>query len=498
MSANHDIPRALKTRLDAIESMQEGLQILDRDLRYIYLNSAAATHGQRTLDELLGKRMADMYPGVEHTEMYAILQSCLADGVPRQLENLFVYPDGGQRWFELRVEPVREGILILSIDIHHRKQLEERLQHAQRMQAVGRLASGIAHDFNNLLTIIGGHASFLDSELQADSEAHDDVQRIQQAARQGAKLTQQLLQIGQARRAPPESVDVEQAVIDATPMIHAMLGPTIDLQVNITSAGIIRIGAGQLNQVLLNLTANAVDAMPEGGRFTIDVATIELDHSSADPDIDLTPGPYVYLRVSDTGSGMDANTRSRVFEPFFTTKAPDRGTGLGLATAHGIISESGGRVDVQSELGQGTTFKLYFPLATVNLVPRSVADAPTLLHGTETVLVVDNDADVLNTCVRVLERYGYTVVTASDWQAASGRLDTRHGPVSAALADITSPTESEAEAIAQLRATHPDLRILSTAGYVDHDRTDADHVAWIERPFTATELAGAVRGLLDR
>jgi signal transduction histidine kinase len=345
-----------------LDTMQEGLQILGFDWTYLYVNEAAAGHGRRTRDELLGRTLLELYPGVEESALWRHLDRCMRERVSHRLDNCFEYPDGTTEWFELRIAPVAEGILILSIDIGERRRLEAQLSHSQKMEAVGRLAGGIAHDFNNLLTIIATYGQFLAGALPTGSPLAEDVAQIRVAAERGARLTRQLLALGRRQVLQPVVLSVNDALREIEPMLRRLLGEPVELAMVLApSIGKILVDPGQLDQVVMNLAVNARDAMPDGGKLTLRTSGLALDEAYARQHPDVSPGEYVMVAVTDTGTGIDADTLPRIFEPFFTTKGPGSGTGLGLATTHGIVKQTGGHIWVYSEPGHGTTFKLYFP-----------------------------------------------------------------------------------------------------------------------------------------
>jgi len=491
----------LRTRLGTLDDMDEGMQILDPNLRYVYVNCAAARHGQRSREELIGHSMGELYPGIESTEMFGHLSRCLRERVALAMDNEFQFSDGSKRWFELRFEPVPEGVMVLSIDVDLRVRLEEQLRHAQKMEAVGRLAGGIAHDFNNLLTVIINYSQFVLDELPADSPIRSDLEQIEQAADRGASLTRQLLNVSRRQVVEPVLLSIDEALTRLEPLLQRLVGEDVQVSTRLGSAGgVIRIDAGHLDQVLLNLAANARDAMPEGGVLTLRTEQVVLDAAYIDAHIEVAPGSYVLLSVTDNGTGMDAATRARIFEPFFTTKGAGRGTGLGLATSHGIVRQAGGHIWVYTELGKGTTFKLYFPLARHKdeAAPSPIAETGDL-HGTETVLVVDDTPGLRELCSRTLSAYGYTVLDADSAEEALRFTERYSGPIHALVTDVIMPRMRGPELAQRLTALRPGLRVLYASGYIDEDLMSViDRASFLEKPFTPMQLARRLREVLSR
>ena len=364
---------------------------------------------------------------------------------------------------------------------------------------MGRLAGGIAHDFNNLLTVIQTYASFLESQA-ADTGTRQDAQQILEAAGRGADLTRQLMAISRRQAAQPVVLDVDATITNLKPMLARIVGEDVELVLACGCGGRARMGAGQLDQVLLNLAANARDAMPDGGRLLVRTDQTRIDQDYADTHLEMAPGVYALVVVSDTGVGMPPEVQSRIFEPFFTTKGPASGTGLGLATSHGIVKQAGGHIWVYSEPGNGTSFKLYFPLADAPATDlgQHRSSEPTELSGTETILVVDDDPAVVALCTRILSNLGYTVLGAEGPDEGVRFAKSYSGRIHAVLTDLMMPGLSGPELVAQLRESRPGLPMLYMSGYVDDARITAlNHSTYIEKPFMPDELARKLRQLLQ-
>jgi CheY-like chemotaxis protein len=370
------------------------------------------------------------------------------------------------------------------------------------MEAVGQLAGGIAHDFNNVLTAISGYAELLREEVAADPEARADADEILRASRSAAGLVRQLLAFGRRQVLEPAGLSLDSLVEQLTPMLGGLLGPGIALEVRHTDAlEPVFVDPGQIEQVLVNLAVNARDAMPGGGTFSLSTSNVEIapgdDRSEA-----VKPGRYVTLAASDTGVGMDEATRARVFEPFFTTKPAGRGTGLGLATAYGIVKQSGGGLFAESELGVGTTVTMYLPQhegAVIDRSPDVRPDAPP--GGTETVLVVEDDPAVKEIIRQTLERLGYRVLVSSNAAEALAAAESHVGRLPLLVSDIRLPGLAGPALAAQLRPLFPGLRVLYVSGYAGDEMIQSGILgtdeAFLAKPFRADDLARRVRALLD-
>jgi signal transduction histidine kinase/HAMP domain-containing protein len=376
------------------------------------------------------------------------------------------------------------------------QQSEEQTRQLQKMEAVGRLAGGIAHDFNNLLTVITGRTHLLLHGMADDDPRRKGIKTIDSTAQRAALLTRQLLAFSRKQVLAPSVLELNEVVGGLMDMLHRLIGEQIELTFRPGGAGKYRLDRGQTEQVLVNLVVNARDAMPQGGRITLDTTDLELDEASARRHPGVGRGAYVMLSVTDTGTGMDEHTRARIFEPFFTTKEVGKGTGLGLATVYGIVQQSGGTIRVESELGAGTTFTLYFPrVEEAVTAPRTTDEAPR--PGTETVLVVDDEGEVQALVQAVLVRYGYTVLGAERPTEAL-RIAERHpGAIHLLLTDVVMP-EMGGPALAQrLRAVRPDMAVLFMSGYADYTVSSDPGSALLQKPFTPEAVARAVRTALD-
>ena len=415
------------------------------------------------------------------------------DGTFRHLEAIGRY---------LLDDPLVKGVVINARDVTERRTLERQFLQAQKMEAVGRLAGGVAHDFNNLLTAILGYADLLLDGLPALSPLRPDLEEIRKAANRAGALTRQLLAFSRKQVLEMRVLDLNELVADMDKMLRRLLGEDVDVLTRLDpTLGAIRADAGQLEQVIVNLAVNARDAMPHGGRLTIETRNTELDDSYVREHVPVQPGRYVMLAVSDTGTGMSAETMSHVFEPFFTTKEPGKGTGLGLATVYGIVKQSGGYAWCYSERGEGSTFKAYLPRvdAPVEQFPARVAVARTV--GSETILLVEDEVGLRALTRRLLERHGYTVLEAGTADAALALARAHVGPIQLLLADVVLPGASGPTLAGELLSRRADLKVLFMSGYTEdaivHRGVLAPNTAFINKPFSGDNLAAKVREVLD-
>jgi PAS domain S-box-containing protein len=383
-----------------------------------------------------------------------------------------------------------------------RSNLEAQLQQAQKMEAIGRLAGGVAHDFNNLLTVISGRAHILLSRLKPGEPMHRDVELIQKTSQRAVALTSQLLAFSRKQVVQPRVLELGPLVAELAPMLQRMIGEDVELAVEpVEGSGRVKVDPSQMQQVLMNLTVNARDAMPGGGRVIVQIRDVEVGETTALRQGNLPPGPYVALVVSDTGAGMSAETIAHIFEPFFTTKEQGKGTGLGLSTVYGIVEQSGGHVDVESEVGRGTTFTIYLPRVSDPLAAAPPSDAGRRLRVTaRTVLVVDDEPAVLQLASEILRRVGYTVLEAADGAGAIELARRHEGEIHLLVTDMVMPGMSGRDLAERLRALGLVLRVLYISGYV-HDASSraalaSEHSAFVAKPFTPELLVDRVRELL--
>ncbi len=430
-------------------------------------------------------------------------------GTAFEEEYRILRPDGTSRWIRVKAFPVHQAegaetrFAGVAEDITERRQLEMQLRQTQKLESVGLLAGGVAHDFNNWLTVISGCTELLLQDITGNGEATELLGEVRHATDRASSLTRQLLAFSRQEVIEPRVMDLTAVVIDTEKMLRRILGEDILLTTALgTTSSRVRIDPGQWGQVLMNLAVNARDAMPRGGRLAIETSEAELDDSFVRTHPGVRPGRYALLTMTDTGSGMTPEVRQRIFEPFFTTKGVGHGTGLGLAVVHGIVTQSGGMIDVQSELGVGTTFRVYLPAleeVAMTPVPDSAMES---LGGTETILLVEDDDSLRKIALRTLKRLGYTILQAEHGEEALAIVANHTGPIHLLLTDVVMPRMDGRELAERLAPALPELRVLYTSGYTDdavvrHGVLQAQ-VAFIAKPYTPAALRRKVREVLDR
>jgi two-component system, cell cycle sensor histidine kinase and response regulator CckA len=471
-------------------------------LRFLAVNEAAvATYGYAR-DEFLAMTIAD----IRLPEDTPALEEALRNA-SRQLVSAGVWrhrkKDGSLIDVKITSNAIEfeghESRLVLAEDITAQSQLEEQLQQAQKMEAIGNVAGGIAHDFNNILLVIRGYSSALLDELPVGPQ-RSSVEQIDHAAERGAEFTHQLLAFSRQQVLDLEILDVNALVAEMTQMLGRMLGENIrvDLQLEPRAAPIL-IDRGRLARAILNLVVNARDAMAGGGTLTIRTANVELDEAYASRHDGVVPGPHVLLQVTDSGVGMDAPTQARAFEPFFTTK--EQGTGFGLATVFGLVKQRKGSISLESEPQLGTTFRLYFPSAHDGAAPVVERPAMDSLEGTETILLVEDSEAVRSLVSRMLANYGYTVVTADGGVEALELAKRRPGSIDVLMTDVVMPRMTGHVLAEKILALDPRVRVLFTSGFPADtsfpNRIVGARYGFIEKPYLAADLARKLREVLD-
>ncbi|HKE23113.1 MAG TPA: response regulator [Bryobacteraceae bacterium] len=384
-----------------------------------------------------------------------------------------------------------------------RTQLEAQFRQAQKMEAVGRLAGGVAHDFNNLLTVITGYSDLLLSAADLKESQRTALQQIRRSAERGGALTHQLLAFSRRQPLEARTLHINSLVMQLERMLRRLIGEDIEL-VTICAAGedTVEADGGQLEQVIMNVAVNARDAMPDGGKLTIETGTVHLDESFTARQLGVAPGRYVTLSVADTGIGMDEETLSHVFEPFFTTKGAGRGTGLGLATAYGIVRQSGGAIRISSELGRGTVASIYLPIAESKAhQPAEELPAPEGATGVETILLVEDETRVRKLIMDVLQSRGYKLLEATRGEEALRLVRLHCHEIDLALVDVVMPEMSGPDLVRQIAPICPRMRVLYMSGYTDeailHHGIAESSAAFLQKPFLPDVLARRVREVLD-
>lgn len=471
--------------------------VFDRQtLRFLEVNQAAI--------DLFG------YSRAEFLEMR--LNDVRAEGESQRPDAQGTFPvesrhrlkDGRLLDIEMKVRELsycgRAAVLAVLSDVTHRKQLEEQLLQAQKMEAVGMLAGGIAHDFNNLLTIITGYSQLILSSIPPSDRNFSAAEQIMKAGERAAALTGQLLAFSRRQATQARILDLNLLVGGLATMLRRLIGEDIDLRLALGGdVGQVSANPGQLEQVIMNLAVNARDAMPNGGTLTLTTANVSLSDDYAATHTRAKAGPYVMLAVSDSGVGMDAATRSRLFEPFFTTKGHGQGTGLGLSIVFGIVRQAGGNIEVASEPKAGTTVKIYLPrveeAAPLEIVSRITASE----RGSETILVVEDDDTVRRLVREALEREGYTVLEAAGPDQARKVSRSYQGPIQLMITDVVMPKQNGRLLAQRLAAKRPDMKVLFMSGYSDPDMIPGGEFLeseFLQKPFTPAALVEMVRRIL--
>ena len=470
--------------------------------------------------EILGLRHAELPPAKKFRDWFFSLihpderqvhiqaRDDFIQGRTRDFAGEFriLHPDGSWRTVLCHAAAAARGpdgrvteLVGILLDRTEEKHLEEQFRQAQKMEAIGRLAGGIAHDFNNLLTVISNFGEFVLERLEPGSGPHDDMQEVLKAARRAEKLTEQLLAYSRRRPVAPSVLNVNELVDEVDKMLRRLIGDEIEFRTDLArDLWNVKIDAGGLEQVLVNLAVNARDAMPAGGRLAIETANVELgDEYVTAKGRDIPAGRYVAISVSDTGIGMDQETKARLFEPFFTTKEPGKGTGLGLATCYGIVKQAGGYIWVYSEPGHGTTFRVLLPREAAATEPEREPTQSEKLRGTETLLVVEDEEPVRGLVVRLLSMLGYDILEAANAAEALEIAGSRETPIHAVVTDIVMPEMNGPELVQRLSELHPDMKPVYMSGYTRGAIEMDETIVLVQKPFSPKELARKVREALD-
>jgi two-component system, cell cycle sensor histidine kinase and response regulator CckA len=507
--------RARAQAEDALKQSEEGFRqlfncnphptwVFDVEtLRFVEVNDAAIEHYGYSRDEFLGMRITDLHPSQE----VPLVEEAVAtpkDGirrfgtwVHRTKAGQLISVDVAAHDLEFRG---RRGRLVVAHDITQQQELQVQLQQSQKMDAIGRLAGGVAHDFNNLLGVIIGYGERLLRRLPAPDRR--EISEVLKAAEHAASLTRQLLAFSRRQVLKPRVLDLNAVVGEMDGMLRRIIGEDINLVTSLADGlGQVKADPGQIQQVVMNLAVNARDAMPKGGRLTIETGNAELDESYTSAHLAVRPGRYVMLAVTDSGTGMDAATQARIFEPFFTTKEAGKGTGLGLSTVFGIVKQSEGNVWVYSEPQRGTTFKIYLPRVDEVVEEQPAPEAETAAGGSETILLVE-DSDSLRELGReILEEQGYKIIEASSGAAALEALARQTGSLDLILTDLVMSGMSGRALADQVTRMRPGTKVIFMSGYTDdalgHHGVLEAGTAFVEKPFTIDGLLRKVRDVLD-
>jgi two-component system, cell cycle sensor histidine kinase and response regulator CckA len=488
------------------EGSRDGILISDKNAKIVSANAAACKITGYLKEELLNMYSSDLQEEANLPILENIHNRILA-GEDVQGETIITTKDGRNIDVEFRHQRVLISgvpyVHTIARDISSRKHLEAQLLQAQKMEAIGALAGGVAHDFNNLLSVIKGYTELLLDDIDQNDPKRQDLEQIEKAGQRAASLTSQLLAFSRKQILQPEILDLNAAISDMSTMLRRLIGEDIELtSIAPPNLGLINADPGQIQQIVMNLSVNARDAMPRGGKLVLETANVDSDsHHIRDHPI-MKKGSYVMLAISDNGIGMDAATRARIFEPFFTTKEKGRGTGLGLSTVYGIVKQSNGYIWAYSELGKGTTFKVYFPRVKGE-IPRSKDDGRSRLDavGSKTVLLVEDEKSVRALASRILSERGYNILQASDGMEALKIAREYSGNIDMVLTDVVMPGISGKTLVVRLESERPGIKSLYISGYTDSSIVDHgilnSNTAFLQKPFTVQSLAQKVRELIN-
>jgi len=494
-----------------LDNIPDHIYHKDTESKFIRINKTTSDLlGLSDPKQAVGKTDFDFFTEEHSRQAFEDEQELIKSGKAIMAkEEKETWPDREDTWASTTKVPLRNpegdiiGIIGISRDITEHKKLEEQFRQSQKMEAVGRLAGGVAHDFNNMMTVVIGYSEFLLSKLKKEDAEYTSVAEIMNAGKRAASLTRQLLAFSRKQVLQPHVVNLNALITDLGKMLKRLIGEDIDLQVDLDSKlGAVRADPSQIDQITMNLAVNARDAMPRGGKITIETADVELDDEYCRLHMEVQPGPYVMLAVSDTGIGMDKETQSQIFEPFFSTKEEGKGTGLGLSTVYGIVKQSGGNIWVYTEPGQGTTFKIYFPRieeATEAMKQEEASDKS--FRSSETILLVEDEEMVRDLAYKVLAEMGYIVLAASNGEEAIQICERHKGPIHLMLTDVVMPKMSGRELAEASVRLYPEMKVIYMSGYTDNSVTRngmlEPGVNFVQKPFTLLSLTKKVREVLD-
>jgi two-component system, cell cycle sensor histidine kinase and response regulator CckA len=482
------------------------------ELRFEYFNKAGEELLGLSRETLLGKNDHDFFPKAQADFFVAKDRKVLERGTVEDIPEEPIETGRGRRWLHTRKIPVSDALgrprhlLGVSIDITEQKlatdKLQDQLRQAQKMEAIGRLAGGVAHDFNNLLSVIMGYVSLAIDGIHEGDPLRQQLDEVMGASERARDLTRQLLAFSRQQVLEPRIVDLNRVIGQLERMLERLIGEDVELvAIKAPDLGQVLVDPSQIEQVVMNLVVNARDAMPKGGKLTIETANVQLDETYAADHENVVAGPHVMLAVVDTGHGMDRATQARIFEPFFTTKEVGRGTGLGLSTVFGVVRQSGGHVWVYSEPGKGAAFKVYLPRVTGTEPVLQAQRVTSPRASTETVLVLEDEAQVRRVVVAMLQRGGYRVIEASRAEEALEAAKDPTRTIDVLLTDIVMPGMSGPEVVKRIREIRPDLKAICMSGYTDE--TVVRHgilesgIAFLQKPITPDSLRQKVRSVLD-
>jgi len=492
------------------ENAADMIAVVDVNGKRLYNSPSCARILGNTNEELQNTSFFDqVHPDDRQVAEQAAKEACRG-GETRTVQYRMRHKDGSWHVIEsgasaiLNAQQEVEKLVIVNRDVSEQRQLEEKFRQAQKMEAVGRLSGGVAHDFNNLLGVIIGYAEFLQESLDAENGLRSSVDEILKAGKRAASLTRQLLAFSRQQVLDPKVLDLNGVVSDMDKMLRRMIGEDVELSTILgPELGRVKADQGQVEQVLMNLAVNARDAMPDGGKLVVSTENMIMDEAFIRRyPYPVQAGPYVCLTVSDSGIGMDAETKARAFEPFFTTKEKGKGTGLGLSTVYGVVKQSGGYIDIYSSLGTGTTFKIYLPRVTEAIAADAPSGAVTSFTGNETILLAEDEGSLRTLTRNTLEQCGYKVLVAKDGVDALEVSENYDGAIDLLLTDMVMPGMSGQALAHELTRRRPDIRLAYMSGYTGQTVGSQGPIdpgsVFLLKPFTRELLTRKIREALDR
>jgi len=499
--------RGLSQEFNALlDAMPDSLTLLSPDLKIIWANKAAAAIAGKDVLGMVGQYWYALRFGLPAPDdKFCPAAISFRTGDPEAVQ--VSGPDG--RVWDLRTVPIKDAqgkvisVIELARDITEHRKLEDQLRQAQKMEAVGQLAGGIAHDFNNILTAIIGYGNLLQMKMDEDGPLRTYVDQMLASSERAANLTQSLLTFSRKQIINPRPVNLNNIIKGVEKLLLRIIGETIEFKAIVADETLtVMADSGQIEQALINLCTNARDAMPRGGLLTIETGAVEIDEEFTKAHAYGTPGVYAVISVADTGGGLDEKTRQKIFEPFFTTKEMGKGTGLGLSIVYGIIKQHNGYINVYSELGKGTTFRIYLPLVKLAISEEKPVEVVSVKGGTETIMVGEDDAEVRKLTKTVLEEFGYRTIEAVDGEDVIEKFNEDRNSIKLIILDIVMPKKSGREAYEEIRKIAPDMKVIFTSGYtadlVHKKKILEEGLEFISKPVSPRELLKKVRDVLDR